>query len=105
MRSSSSAANASRTSHRLGGVQICLSRDCGGVSDAIRHVMRDGVVTKTVINGMTFDARRRTRFSRLCGRPDRVPGSDGRSHEAVTKKLSGPELPLRARPDLPRLEA
>ncbi|RLP23639.1 recombinase family protein [Mesorhizobium sp. YM1C-6-2] len=32
-----------------------LGRDYRDVSDSIRHFMRDGVVIKTVINGMTFD--------------------------------------------------
>lgn len=32
-----------------------LGRDYRDVSDSIRHFMREGVVIKTVINGMTFD--------------------------------------------------
>jgi putative DNA-invertase from lambdoid prophage Rac len=32
-----------------------LGRDYRDVSDTIRHFMRDGVVIKTVINGMVFD--------------------------------------------------
>ncbi|THF58855.1 recombinase family protein [Mesorhizobium composti] len=32
-----------------------LGRDYRDVSDSIRHFMRDGVVIKTVINGMVFD--------------------------------------------------
>jgi putative DNA-invertase from lambdoid prophage Rac len=34
-----------------------LGRDYQDVSDAIRHFMRDGVVIKTVINGMIFDGQ------------------------------------------------
>ena len=34
-----------------------LGRDYRDVSDAIRHFMRDGVVIKTVINGMIFDGQ------------------------------------------------
>lgn len=32
-----------------------LGRDYRDVSDSIRHFMRDGVIVKTVINGMVFD--------------------------------------------------
>ncbi|RUV32642.1 recombinase family protein [Mesorhizobium sp. M7A.F.Ca.MR.148.00.0.0] len=32
-----------------------LGRDYQDVSDSIRHFMRDGVIIKTVINGMVFD--------------------------------------------------
>jgi len=46
--------------HRRGDVLVVrwvdrLGRNYEDVTDAIRHFMREGVVIKTVINGMTFD--------------------------------------------------
>ena len=62
-----------------------LGRNYQDVTDTIRAFMREGVVIKTVINGMTFDGATQDPIQQAV-RADRLHGSNGPSTSGATRE-------------------